>query len=141
MPTYESNQADHESRMWSIAKQVFADSIPAHQLRCLEPGGAVYEMAERMEKQNKEMGQRMDKQSKTLNYLIGALIFVSALAPIALGIWNGYKSDSNNKMADMRLEKQVQIAADVARQLKEVGDAARPVPSKSLGTERREPLF
>ena len=108
------DHSSSEERMREIAGIVFDEKIPRHKLGCMEPGGQIHELSEKISKGN-----------SIQNKMIGAVIVLSFLSPFAIGLWTSMRSDANNKLADVRLEKQIAIAAEVAQQLKAVQDAAK----------------
>lgn len=91
------------------ARPIARDEMREHAYEC-EHKGPLCSVSEKVD--------RLRASSSRQN---GALALLTLLGPIILGIWL-------NSRANDRLTQQMQVAADVARQLKAVQDAAKGAP-------------
>jgi hypothetical protein len=64
------------------------------------------------------VAEKVDKLRVSSYRQNGALAFLAIIGPLLLGLWLNSRSDD-------RLQRQIDVAADVARQLKAVQDSAR----------------
>jgi len=102
--------AEASEHMRDIAEKVFNEQLPQHKLDCMQPGGGLH-----------ELGQKVDQLRVT--DIKGKLIMSALLVliPIALAWWNNSKSND-------RLQEQIKTAAEVAKHLKAVQDVAKSSP-------------
>ena len=82
-------------------------TIAQHELECMRPGGGLY-----------LLGEKVDALRVT--DIKGKLLMSAAivLIPVGLAIWTNIRSND-------RLAKQIEVAAEVAKQLKAVQEAAK----------------
>jgi hypothetical protein len=79
-------------------------SVEEHELECMKPGGGLH-----------ELGLKLDALRVTnirMQAIVGAAV---VLIPVALAWWS-------NRQSNDRLQKQIEVAAEVAKQLKAVQD-------------------
>jgi hypothetical protein len=110
-PVISVPQTGTSEHVREIAEKVFDEKLPQHKLDCMQPGGGLHELGQKVDQL-----RVTDIKGKVLVSLLVVLI------PLGIAWWNNSKSNE-------RLQKQIETAADVAKQLKIVQDVA-----KSQGT-------
>jgi hypothetical protein len=112
------NPADSAERMREVAGEVFDERISGHELKCRTPGGGICGVEEKVDKVLETLAE---KRGSDRVWAIGRAAG-GAIALAVLGVSLNYFAD---KRAETNTRATVEAAAEVAKQLKAVQDAAR----------------
>lgn len=101
-----------------IARTVAKDEMEAHEGRCRDPGGPLCNVEQKV----KTLDEKVDKIGTLVTRGMAIVSLLVFAAPIGTALWLNQRS--NSRAADS-LRETINAAAEVAKQLKAVQDAAR----------------